>query len=75
MDKHEKLERAVTKILRIETAIDELEGMRDMEDVVDILKDRLLALGFERDEYRKQIEAEDAREEAALVREYWRMVT
>ena len=74
MDKHDKLERAQEEILRIDAAIGELKEVRDMGPVIDILKDRMLTLHFERDEYQKLIEAEDAREEAEQVRDYWRMV-
>ena len=74
MDKHDKLERAQEEILRIDAAIGELKEVRDMGPVIDILKDRMLTLHFERDEYQKLIEAEDAREEAEQIRDYWRMV-
>ena len=71
---HERLERVVTDLLNLEECADILSRVRDCDHIIDIIHDRMAALEVERDELHARIEAQDAREEAALKREYWRMV-
>lgn len=74
MDYNAELERVELAIVDIDDAIDSLERAGSMEDVIEELKDRLRALKVSRDAIRKAIEAQDAREEAALEREYYAAV-
>ena len=74
MDSYDRLERAETEMLRIEDALEALNGVREMEDVADMLNDRLILLRWECDEYRRQIEARDAQLIRELTDEYWRAV-
>lgn len=71
---HERLERVVTDLLNLEECADILSRVRDCDHIIDIIHDRMAVLEVERDELRARIEAQDAREEAELTREYWRMV-
>jgi hypothetical protein len=71
---HDLLERAEIEILRINDALEALEGVRSMDNVVDMLNDRLILLRFECDEYRKLIEARDAEMIKELTAEYWKAV-
>ena len=74
MDSYDRLERAETEMLRIEDALEALNGVREMEDVADMLNDRLILLRWECDEYRRQIEARDAQLIRELTDEYWKAV-
>ena len=74
MDSYDRLERAETEMLRIEDALEALDGVREMEDVADMLNDRLILLRWECDEYRRQIEARDAQLIRELTDEYWKAV-
>ena len=74
MDSFDRLERAELEMLRIGDAVEALENVRNMEDVIDMLNDRLILLKWECDEYRKQIEARDAQMVRELTREYWKAV-
>lgn len=71
---HDLLERAEIEILHINDALEALEGVRSMEDVVDMLNDRLILLRFECEEYRRLIEARDAQLTRELTAEYWKAV-
>ena len=71
MTNAERLEQLEDEIFNIGEAIEYLGKVRQMEDVIEILKGRLIVLGFEREEYNKLAEMDDAREEAALEREYY----
>lgn len=71
---HDLLERAEIEILRINDALEALSGLRMIDDVVDMLNDRLILLRFECEEYRKLIEARDARLIRELTDEYWKAV-
>ena len=70
----EKLEQADEEIFRIGEAVEQLEGVRGMEDVIGQLKDCAIVLGFERDQYFKLVRQEEDREEEALRREYFAAV-
>ncbi len=74
MTLHDKLERAVDEMDHIEEAMEALKPVRGMGNVLDILRDCLIVLGFERDQLHAKIEAVDAREEAEQTREYWSAV-
>lgn len=74
MDTQDRLEQTEQEISYIGEAICYLESVRDCEDVIQILRDRSVVLVYERDNYRRRIEANDAREDAALEMEYWRSV-
>ena len=74
MDSYDKLERAETEMLHIEDALEALNGVREMDEVSDMLNDRMILLRWECDEYRKQIEARDAQLIRELTDEYWKAV-
>ena len=74
MTNAEKLERAEEEIFRIGEAVEQLEGVRGMEDVIGQLKDCAIVLGFERDEFFRLVRQEEDREEEALRREYFAAV-
>ena len=74
MDTHDRLERAEIEMLHIGDALEALDGVRDMDEVTDMLNDRLILLKWECEEYRKQIEARDAQTVRELTREYWKAV-
>ena len=74
MDSYDKLERAETEMLRIEDALEALDGVREMDELSDMLNDRLILLRWECDEYRRQIEARDAQLIRELTDEYWKAV-
>lgn len=74
MSNGEKLERVEEEIFRIGEAVEQLEGVRGMEDVIGQLRDCAIVLGFERDEYFKLVRQEEDREAAALRREYFAAV-
>lgn len=71
---HDLLERAEIEILRINDALEALSGLRMIDEVVDLLEDRLILLRFECDEYRRLIEARDAEMKRELTEEYWKAV-
>jgi hypothetical protein len=71
---HDLLERAEIEILRINDALEALSGLRMIDDVVDLLEDRLILLQFECEEYRRLIEARDAQLVRELTAEYWKAV-
>ena len=48
--------------------------MDHCEDIVDAITDRIFVLAFAKEELEKRIDRENARELAALTREYWRSV-
>ena len=70
----EKLEQAEEEIFRIGEAVEQLEGVRGMEDVIGQLKDCAIVLGFERDQFFRLVREEEDREEEALRREYFAAV-
>ena len=74
MTNSERLERAEEEIFRIGEAVDYLSGVRDCEDVIQTLKDRMILLGLEKEKYHRLAEAEDDRDLEALRREYFRAV-
>ena len=74
MSNSDKLERVEDEIFRIGEAIEQLEGVRGMEDVIGQLRDCAIVLGFEKEQYFRLVRQEEDREEAALVREYYAAV-
>lgn len=70
----EKLEQVEEEIFRIGEAVEQLEGVRGMEDVIGQLKDCAIVLGFERDQLFRLVRQEEDREEEALRREYFAAV-
>ena len=70
----EKLEQVEEEIFRIGEAVEQLEGVRGMEDVIGQLKDCAIVLGFERDQYFKLVRQEEDREMEALRREHFAAV-
>jgi len=71
MTNAEKLERAEDEIYRLGEAAEFLEGVRDAEDIVQWMKDRMIVLGFEKEQYHRLVEEEDRMEDDALGREYY----
>lgn len=71
MTNAEKLERAEDEIYRLGEAAEYLEGVRDAEDIVQWMKDRMIVLGFEKEQYHRLVEEEDRVEDEALNREYY----
>ena len=72
MDKHGKLEKLSHEIFCLEEAIEYLGQVPGNEDVIEVLQDRMIVLGFARDALHRLIEADDARDDEALRREYER---
>lgn len=72
MDKHGKLEKLSHEIFCLEEAIEYLEQVHGNEDVIEVLKDRMIVLGFARGALHRLIEADDARDDKTLRREYER---
>ena len=71
---HDLLERAEIEIMRINDALEALDGVREREDVTDMLNDRLILLKWECEECRSMIEARDAQLIQELTDEFWRAV-
>jgi len=74
MTNSEKLEQVEEEIFKIGEAVEQLEGVRGMEDVIGQLKDCAIVLGFERDQYFKLVRQEEDREMEALRREHFAAV-
>jgi len=74
MANSEKLEQVEEEIFRIGEAVEQLEGVRGMEDVIGQLKDCAIVLGFERDQFFRLVRQEEDREMEALRREYFTAV-
>ena len=74
MDNNNELERIESEIGSIEEAIGYLQDVRHMEDVIADLNDRMIVLKTVGDLVRRRIEAQDARDEAELTREYYKSV-
>lgn len=74
MTNSEKLERVEEEIFRIGEAVEQLEGVRGMEDVIGQLRDCAIVLGFERDQLFRLVRQEEDREMEALRREYFAAV-
>lgn len=74
MTNSEKLEQVEEEIFRIGEAVEQLEGVRGMEDVIGQLKDCAIVLGFERDQFFRLVRQEEDREMEALRREYFAAV-
>ena len=74
MDYQAELDRVEQAIGDIECAIDYLKSAGSMEDVIEELTDRMDALKKTRDTIHREIEAQEAREDEALRREYFAAV-
>ena len=74
MSNSERLERAEEEIFRISEAIDCLNGVREAEEIIEMLNSRMIVLGLEKEECHRLVEREDEMEEAAMKREYWKSV-
>lgn len=74
MTNSEKLEQVEEEIFKIGEAVEQLEGVRGMEDVIGQLRDCAIVLGFERDQFFRLVREEEDREEEALRREYFAAV-
>ena len=74
MTNSEKLERVEEEIFKIDEAVEQLEGVRGMEDVIGQLRDCAIVLGFERDQLFRLVRQEEDREMEALRREYFAAV-
>lgn len=70
MTTYEKWERADDEVFHLSEAIDQLKQVRDCDDLIDVIKNRMLVAGFEREQYHAMIEEENRRDDAALSREY-----
>ena len=70
MTAYEKWERADDEVFRLSEAIDQLSHVRDCDDLIQCLKDRMTVIGFERDQYHAMMEEQNWREDAELSREY-----
>lgn len=71
MDYSDKLERAEDEIYRLGEAAEYLDGVRGAEDIVQWMKDRMIVLGFEKEQYHRLVEEEDRVEDEVLEREYY----
>ena len=74
MSNSERLERAEEENFRISEAIDCLNGVREAEEIIEMLNSRMIVLGLEKEECHRLVEREDEMEEAAMKREYWKSV-
>ena len=74
MTNSEKLEQVEEEIFKIGEAVEQLEGVRGMEDVIGQLRDCAIVLGFERDQFFRLVRQEEDREMEALRREYFAAV-
>ena len=70
MTLYEKWERADDEVFHLSEAIDQLKQVRDCDDVILVLKDRMLVAGFERDQYHALLEEQNRREDEELSMEY-----
>jgi len=70
MTVYEKWERADDEVFHLGEAIDQLSQVRDCDDMIQRLKDRMTVIGFERDQYHAMLEEQNRREDAELSREY-----
>lgn len=70
MTTYEKWERADDEVFHLSEAIDQLKQVHDCDDLIDVIKDRMLVAGFEREQYHAMLEEENRRDDAALSREY-----
>lgn len=71
MDARERLEKVEDDLYNLGEAADYLCKVQDMDEIVDCVKDRMIVLGFERNELRRRVNDEDERETRALEREYY----
>ena len=67
---YDKWERADNEVFHLSEAIDQLKQVRDCDDLIGVIKDRMLVAGFEREQYHAMLEEENRRDDAALSREY-----
>ena len=74
MTNSEKLEQVEEEIFKIGEAVEQLEGVRGMEDVIGQLRDCAIVLGFEKEQYFRLVRQEEDREMEALRREYFAAV-
>jgi len=70
MTTYEKWERADDEVFHLSEAIDQLKQVHDCDDLIDVIKDRMLVASFEREQYHAMLEDENRRDDAALSREY-----
>lgn len=70
MTTYEKWERADNEVFHLSEAIEALCNVRDCDDVIQVIKDRMMIAGFERDQYHTMLEEQNRREDAELSREY-----
>lgn len=70
MTAYEKWERADNEVFHLSEAIDQLSQVRDCDDVIEVLKGRMMVAGFERDQYHAMLEEQNWCEDAELSREY-----
>ena len=75
MTAEERYDLIEDEISRVSEAIDCLTNVRECEDVVLQLNDRLILLNIEREECSQAAIAADRAEQCAMTREYWRSVT
>ena len=67
----EKYERADNELFHVNEAIEHLNGVRDADGAVTVLKDLAIVLEFEREALHKMLEEQNRREDAELTKEYW----
>ena len=70
MTLYEKWEKADNEVFHLSEAIDQLKQVRDCDDLIEVLKDRMMVLGFARDKYHALLEEQNRREDEELSREY-----
>ena len=74
MDKREKLEHFEDQLFHLGEALENIARVDNCEAIVDAITDKIFVLAFAKEELEKRIDRENARELAALTREYWRSV-
>ena len=68
--KHERMDKYADDIYNIGEAIDYLQNVDGMEEIIDALNDKLIDLRCEYDDVSRDIERDDEMDEQDLRREY-----
>jgi len=74
LSNQDKLDRVLGEIFRVEEALEQLQDVRDLENLCMDLGNHLYALKCERDEILDKLDEEYDRDEAELTEAYWRSV-
>lgn len=70
----DKLDAMTEAVYDIQNAVDELEGVSECEGFITALNGMIQEMGAIRAKLEERQREQDAREQAAMTREYWRSV-